>query len=243
MTCLIAGTISVKSVLEVGHRKIDRLIVNPKKRTREIAYLISLAKRQNIPVEERDRQEMMEMAPNNGGVILEIEPREIPPLTCGHPLDGLSVYISGVEDPYNMGSIARGLYAAGASRMIIQKRDWTSALSVLIRASAGAWEKLEILSIERDEDLIEAAESVDREIWSAARDDGAESLFDVALPENCLIAIGGAMRGLSSRILYASDRHLYIPYGREFRNSLDSVTATAVFAFEWTRHNLKSSEE
>lgn len=127
--------------------------------------------------------------------------------------------------------------------MIIQKRDWTSALSVLIRASAGAWEKLEILSIERDEDLIEAAESVDREIWSAARDDGAESLFDVALPENCLIAIGGAMRGLSSRILYASDRHLYIPYGREFRNSLDSVTATAVFAFEWTRHNLKSGEE
>ncbi len=48
---------------------------------------------------------------------------------------------------------------------------------------------------------------------------------------NC-IAIGGALRGLSRTILEASDQNLYIEYGREFRNALDSASAVAVFAFD-----------
>ncbi len=235
MDTIISGTISVKAVLECHKRKAFELLVNPKKRSKDIGYLIAIAKKQGIPVTMSSKEEMDALAPAHGGVILRTESRKLPSLEENIPLNGLVVYISGVEDPYNLGSIARSLYAAGASLMIIQKRDWSSATSILLRSSAGAWERLPIVTIEKDEQLIRAAQIQGRSIYAAARDDGAISLFDTTLPEDVLLAIGGAMRGLSSRILYASDQHIYIPYGREFRNALDSVSAAAVFGFAWTR--------
>lgn len=243
MESIISGTISVKAVLEEGRRPAAELLVNPKKRTREIGYLIAIAKQREIPVRFLEKEDMNALAPNNGGVILKAETRTLPELDETTPFQGLCVYISGVEDPYNLGSIARTLYAAGASLMIIQERDWSSALPILLRSSAGAWERLNIVTISRDEQLIEAAAARGQAIVSAARDDEARALFDVRLDQNVLIAIGGAMRGLSSRILNASSEHLYIPYGREFRNALDSVSAASVFAFAWTAQHGQSVPE
>ncbi|MGM9959931.1 MAG: TrmH family RNA methyltransferase [Allobaculum sp.] len=237
MEIVVSGTISVKAVLEEEKRQAYELYVNPKKRSRDIAYIIAIAKKQGVPVTFLSREEMNEMAPSNGGVILRTESCQFPSLTEDTPLNGLCVYISGVEDPYNLGSIARTLYAAGASLMIIQDRDWSSASAILLRASAGAWERLPIVTIQKDEQLIEVAEIQNRAICSASRDEYAKSLFQSKLPENLLLAIGGALRGLSSRILMASSEHLYIPYGREFRNALDSVSAAAVFSFYWAEQN------
>lgn len=234
MESILGGTISIKAVLEEKKRPIQELIVNPKKRTKEISYLIALAKQQGIPVTFWSREEMQALCANNGGVILKVQERKLPALREDQPFIGLCVYISGVEDPYNLGSIARTLYAAGASFMIIQERDWSSALPTLLRASAGAWERLDIFTISQDEQLIHAAQKQNQSIVCAARDDLAKPLFETRLEKDLLLAIGGAMRGLSSRLLLASKEHLYIPYGRPFRNALDSVGATAVFAFAWT---------
>ncbi len=235
MECLLSGTISVKAVLEEQKRPIQELIVNPQKRTKEIGYIIALAKKQGIPVSFSTKEEMQHLAPNNGGVLLKVKAKEeLPLLNPNHVFEGLCVYVSGVEDPYNLGSIARTLYAAGANLMIVQQRDWSSALPILMRASAGAWERLEIVAISQDEQLIEAAKKQNQPIICAARDESAQPLFEATLPRNLLLAIGGAMRGLSSRLLLASQDHLYIPYGRPFRNALDSVSAAAVFAFAWT---------
>ncbi len=235
METYVSGTISVKAVLEEKKREIMELWVNPKKRSRDIAYLIAIAKQNEIPVVFKDGKEMNETASSNGGVILLCKSRTLPQLSASDALHGLCVYISGVEDPYNLGSIARTLYAAGASKMIIQKRDWSFALPTLMRSSAGAWERLEICTIENDEVLIQTAKNANREIVCAARDDDARPLFGETLEEDSLIAIGGAMRGLSSAVLEAGKTHLYIPYGREFRNALDSVSAASVFAFAWTK--------
>ena len=242
METLVWGTISTKAILEEGKRKAYELFVNPKKRSRDIAYIIAIAKQKGIPVTFCSKETMNEMAPNNGGVILKTETRIFPSLSHETKLNGLCVYISGVEDPYNLGSIARTLYAAGASLMIIQERDWSNATSTLLRSSAGAWGRLNIVTICQDEQLIEVAEAQNRDICSAARDDQAKSLFDCSLDRDVLLCIGGAMRGLSSRILNASTEHYYIPYGREFRNALDSVSATSVFSFYWMNQHIDTIE-
>lgn len=233
METILSGTISVKAALEEKKRLIRRLLVNPKKRTKEIGYLIALAKQQQVPVVFEEGAAMNEIASGNGGVLLEVEARALP-LLGDERLNGLCVYVSGVEDPYNLGSIARTLYAAGATMMIVHQRDWSAALPVLMKASAGAWERLPVYAVENDEQFLSAAKKQNRPVYAAARDDGAKPLFGEHLPKDCLLAIGGAMRGLSAKVLEASGHHLYIPYGREFRNALDSVGATAVFAFSWT---------
>ena len=44
MKTFVSGTISVKAVLEERKRSAIELIVNPKKRSRDISYIIALAK-------------------------------------------------------------------------------------------------------------------------------------------------------------------------------------------------------
>ena len=63
-------------------------------------------------------------------------------------------YIDGVEDPYNLGSISRTLYASGCDAMILPKRDWSFAEQTILKASAGAYEKLPIYFVDADEELV-----------------------------------------------------------------------------------------
>lgn len=237
MSCTLAGTISVKAALETRKMTIEKIIVNPKKRSRDIAYLIALARQAGIPVEFADGAVMNSLAAGNGGILAVSGGFSLPALDSSQPLSGLCVYIDGVEDPYNLGSIARTLYAAGAGCMILRTRDWSNALATLMRSSAGAWVRLPVYTVDTDLALLEAASFSGLPLICASRDEKARPLFDSPLPENCLLAIGGAMRGLSATILQAPGTHLYIPYGRPFRNALDSVGACSVFAFAWTQQH------
>ena len=42
--------------------------------------------------------------------------------------------------------------------------------------------------------------------------------------------IGGEKRGLSSKLLTLVDEGLYIPYGNDFKNSLNAASAVSVIA-------------
>ena len=53
-----------------------------------------------------------------------------------------------------------------------------------------------------------------------------------------LLAIGGEMRGLSSSVLQACEKNLYIPYAREFHGALNAAGACAAFGFEAMRQRM-----
>lgn len=229
----LAGTISVKAALEEHKRTCLRLVVNPKKKQKDIAYIISLAKRNHIPVEYMEKEAMNEIAAGNGGVLLECEARKIPSLNNADNPEGLAVYICGVEDPYNFGSIARTLYAFGASMMIVQDRDWKSSESVLIKASAGAWERLNVCSIQDESQLEDFKNRYHLPMWSAYRSAEAIDCDKAPFTDNMILVVGGAMRGISAKVLEASDGYVVIPYGRDFRNALDAPSASSVLAYAW----------
>ena len=49
------------------------------------------------------------------------------------------------------------------------------------------------------------------------------------------------MRGLSKKILKHADENIYIQYGRDYRNALDTASSAAVFAF--TKRNKEIEHE
>lgn len=228
------GTVSVKAVLENHKREAVELIVDPKKRSRDIAYCIALAKKAGVPVHFSNKEAMNEeFARGHGGIVLIGKGNTLPTLdSVDHP-EGFVCYISGVEDPFNMGSVCRSLYAAGVSTLIIQNRDWRASQNVLVRSSAGAWERMNIHTIGSEDELIDWCKKHDLPIYCAFRNN-AESIFEVEFPKNFVMVIGGAMRGISSHILENADKNIFIPYGRAFRNALDTPSAAAVIAFAWT---------
>ncbi len=234
MEQLFQGSISVKSILESSHRNIIRLYVDTNKRTKDFSYIIHLAKKKKIPISFLTREQLDTLAQNtsHGGILLEASHRTLPLLN--KKVKGLIMYINGVEDPYNLGSICRSLYAAGCQLLILPKRDWSYSEATILKASAGAYEKLHIVMIDKDQDLVDYVKKNHIPLYSAYRKD-ARSIYDTNFDTTCCIAIGGAMRGLSSTILKATDYNVFIEYGTDFRNALDSPSAASIFAFEYLR--------
>lgn len=228
------GTVSVKAVLEKQKREATELLVDPKKRSRDIAYCIALAKKAGLPVKYASSEQLTdEFARGHGGIVLIAREAELPDLRTLKDPGGFMAYISGVEDPFNMGSVCRTLYAAGVSTMVIQNRSWSGSQNILMRSSAGAWERMQICTIDTEDELVSWCKENQIPIYCAFRDQ-AKNLFEVEFPENFMMVIGGAMRGISVRILEHADENIYIPYGREYRNALDTPSAAAVIAFAWT---------
>lgn len=231
---LFQGTISCKSILESKKRKCVCLYVDKKKRTKDFQYIIRLAKQQNIPVEFLKRESLNELSQSNkhGGMLLEAEERNIPSLQQKE--SGFLCYINGVEDPYNLGSVCRSLYAAGCQCLILPSRNWKTAEATLLKASAGAYEKMNIVMIDSDQELVDYAKTYQIPLLCAHRKE-AKSLYSYSFPQTFCLCIGGALRGLSATITMASTQNLMIDYGTDFRNALDTPSATAVMAFEVVR--------
>lgn len=242
-TVIYDGTISCKAVLENRPEDCRELIVSPNKKTRDIAYIISLAKRNEIPVSFQKKEAMKEKLGISAPVLLQAIPRKIPSLSQMNPSEtgknGLVAVLTGLEDPYNLGSSVRSLYAAGCSLLILYKRDWAFAAPVIVRSSAGAWEKIPVAMIEDDQELLDWKNANGLPLFAASRKE-AVSLFEARLPENCILVIGGALRGVSTRLEEEAEQRIYIPYGRDFKNALDTPSAAAVMGFFWLEQNQKS---
>lgn len=239
---ILSGTISCKAALESGRFEPACLMVDPKKRSRDIAYIISLARRRHIPVEPASKVILDTHARGHGGIVLEAHALPLPVLEASAESGnndsernkrGLCVYLDGVEDPYNMGSCVRSLYAAGVSKIILPARNWENAAGTLMKASAGAWARADLAVVSGEESLMRWAAAEKLPVYSAYRGKESVSSFSVRWPESMLLVIGGALRGISAKILEHTDVQVHIPYGRDFRNALDTPSAAAVLAFEW----------
>ncbi|MGN1277376.1 MAG: 23S rRNA (guanosine(2251)-2'-O)-methyltransferase RlmB, partial [Floccifex sp.] len=180
------------------------------------------------------RSEMDELSGStkHGGMLLEAD--DCIKQRLDKKLEGLIVYVDGIEDPYNLGSIARTLYASGASALILPNRDWSYSQQIILKASAGAFEKLSIFWIEKEQELLDYLNTYNIPLLCAHRKD-AISLYDYQFEENCCLALGGSFRGLSSLIVNKSQQNILIPYGNDFRNALDAPSAISVLAFEYLR--------
>ncbi|WP_305153084.1 RNA methyltransferase [uncultured Dubosiella sp.] len=235
------GTISCKAILEAGKRKAGPLYVDPNKRTKDFSYIIHLAKKASVAVLQTPREKLDELtgSKTHGGMALEAEDLVIPSIETIGKKSGAVFYIEGLEDPYNLGSVCRTIYAAGANLLILPPRDWSNAYDTILKASAGAFEKLDI-AYASEEQCVDYLRKHHIPLLCAHRKD-AVPLATYDFPSTCCIAIGGAMRGLSKKILKHADENIYIQYGRDYRNALDTASSAAVFAF--TKRNKEIEHE
>ena len=235
MKKLFEGTISCKSIIEENKRSIDILYIDEKKRTKDFSYIVRQAYKQKIPVIKCTREKLDELSQStkHGGMLIEAEDRMIPSLSMYPKIKGMICYLDGLEDPYNLGSVCRTLYASGCNLLILPRRDWSQAEKVILRASAGAYEKMDIAMIDDEMELIHYLQDNKISLVCAHRKD-AISLKTYKFPKNCCIAIGGALRGLNSKITSHSNQNVYIEYGRDYRNALDTASAVSIFSFMYT---------
>ncbi len=234
----LEGRISVEAALRGKNRRVDRIFVQQGKKERPLRSLFRAAKVENIAIEykEEDFFENNARGKSHGGVLALVGPRQfcnLEDLLQEHS-NPFVFMLDGVEDPFNFGQAIRAIYAAGASGLVVRRRNWLSAVDVVARSSAGA---SELMAIAEADSALAAADFYRQRGLSIActARKSAASLFEADLSMPLFILIGGEKRGITRSFLDQADLRIQIPYGRRYRQSLGVVSSAAIIAFEISR--------
>lgn len=234
---ILEGHVSVRAALVSGNREVFEIILQKGKRNRASDALQKRAREKRVKVSWLGRPEIDALAEGqtHGGVIAKVGERKFKPLAeLGEgPSAGFVAMLAGVEDPYNFGQGLRSLHAAGAHGLVLPPRNWTTAASTVARASAGASEFLPMALAESEMAAVEHFRAKGFNIVCTGLD--GTPLYKADLTKPVFLLIGGEKRGLSAKVLEQADTVLTIPYGRKFKQALDTTSATAVLAFEVMR--------
>lgn len=238
----LEGNISVKAALLAGRRKVEHIIVDEQKHDRDTRFILSQAAKQGVPVMKTKRSTIDQQAcgKTHGGIIAVCGERRYQSLLDYQDHNELFLaLLDGIEDPFHFGDMLRSLYAAGCDGVIIPPRNWTSAAGVIAKASAGASEYIDmIIAKDWQTDLAECHRQ-GLHLICALRTENAQNVYEYRFPAKTLVAIGGAMRGLSKPIIDACDQAVYIPYANAFRNAMSASASAAILAFEHLRQRRK----
>lgn len=143
------------------------------------------------------------------------------------------VLLDGVEDPHNLGAIARSAHAAGAGALVIPERRAAGVTDVVTKAAAGA---LEYLPLVRVKNLATAIEELKQAgYWVYGLDErGASAHWDTDWNTPSAIVLGAEGSGLHRLVRERCDVLLRIPMAGEV-SSLNVSVAAGVVLFDWRR--------
>lgn len=238
----LAGYHSVREALRARRRRLDRLwLRSPEPRgARELADLAEAA---GIAIEWADEADLSARLPpgvRSQGALLEAGP--LPELgldaLAGFALAEapLLVALDQVEDPQNVGAIARSAEAAGAHALLLTHRRAPPLSPAVSRASAGAIEHLPVVRVPN---LARALAWLgEHGYWRLGADlaEDAHPYWEGAdlLGGPVALVLGGEERGLRPGVARHIDRRLRIPM-RGRVASLNVAAAASVLLFEAAR--------
>jgi 23S rRNA (guanosine2251-2'-O)-methyltransferase len=144
--------------------------------------------------------------------------------------DALIIALDQVQDPQNLGAIARTAECAGATGLILPERRSAEVTPAVCKASAGAAEHLPIAKIRNLADFLAAAKRGG--LWCYGADASARSTYrqiDFAGPT--VLVLGSEGKGLRPRVAKACDALVSIPMlGRVDSLSVSAAAAVLIYA-------------
>ena len=151
------------------------------------------------------------------------------------PVDGRRVVfaLDGVENPRNLGLVARTLVAAGCGTILLPARGGALPGPAFLEASAGYGHRVRLVRVPK---LVPALEALKKDgYWVYGLDaGGTRGLLGHELAERTVFVLGNESDGIRPTVRAALDEVLSIPVA-EGVDSLNVAVAAALCAFEAVR--------
>jgi 23S rRNA (guanosine2251-2'-O)-methyltransferase len=168
------------------------------------------------------------------GVVAEVEPYPYAgPSELLKQENALLIALDQVQDPRNLGAVARSAEAAGAAGLVVPERRSAAVTAVTCKASAGAVEHLSIAHVRNLADWLGEAKEAGFWIWGADAD-AKQAPWDVDLSGPTVLVMGGEGKGLRPRVASACDGLVALPQRGKI-DSLNVSAAAAALLFEAVR--------
>jgi 23S rRNA (guanosine2251-2'-O)-methyltransferase len=245
---LIEGRRPVVEALRAG-RPVDRVLIAAGSGRGGLAELLDLADQRRVPVETVPRS-LLDAEASTGAhqgvlaVVAQLEPIDLDellalPLATREPPFFLA--LDGVEDPRNLGALARSAEAAGCHGLVVPRHGSAPLSAAAVKSSAGALVHLPVAEVPN---LTRALERLrDAGLWCIGLDGSAQAgLFevDLAADEPVCVVVGGEGAGLRRLVREACDILVAIPMAGRV-DSLNASVAGALALFEVRRRRAPST--
>jgi 23S rRNA (guanosine2251-2'-O)-methyltransferase len=228
----VEGTHAVAAALAAG--RVARLHVEGRRR-RSLGDLLADAAAAGVPIDVVDDVRAIADSSTPQGVVADCRPLRTVTLDdlAGGERPAVLV-VDHVQDPHNLGAIARSALAAGMSGLVAPAERSAPFSAVAFKAAAGALERLPVAVVHSVADAL--GRLSDRGLWVVGLDAGAStSLFGLdLLTEPVAVVVGAEGAGLGRLVGDRCDVVAGIPMAGP-AESLNASVAAALAAFEVLR--------
>ena len=142
---------------------------------------------------------------------------------------GLNLFIDGIQDPGNLGSILRTAEAAGINSVYLSKTSAELWSPKTLRGSQGAQVNLKCYE---NQELLTLCNQVSLPIYSLSS--FGNSLYDNDIPKDLILILGSEGRGINAEIISKSTKSISIPMQGSIE-SLNVGAAASIFIYEYFR--------
>ncbi|MBQ7607621.1 MAG: RNA methyltransferase [Desulfovibrionaceae bacterium] len=236
----------IKPVLELLHEhpeKIDLVLCRANSKSKDIGEIIALCKQHSIHfsfvekelLDKRCARKASEGSSAHQGVLARLVPFSFTPLETvatqveSAPLP-LLLALDDVQDPGNVGTLVRTLYALGAAGLLIPNHNTAHLGPAAHKASAGALERLPIVRVPHLGRALDYLEEQGLAIYGSAQENamgGSANALTTPMNLPAVLVLGNEARGLRPDIKKRCQTLLAIPQERRI-NSINVAQAGAI---------------
>jgi 23S rRNA (guanosine2251-2'-O)-methyltransferase len=238
----LSGIHCVLETLRGKPGSAKELLVAAGSRGSEVEEITRLAREAGARVRYVDRRELDLVArgARHQGVALRASFHE------GESLDGLLarfpaearqgliiVALDQIQDPHNLGAIARSAVNLGARALILPERRSAPVTGAVVSASAGAIQKLPVVNVVN---LAQTLERLKQEgFWVYGADAAGRPAWDAVFNTPLVLVIGSEGCGMRPLVASLCDEVVSIPQAAAGVESLNASCAASVLLYEAAR--------
>ena len=223
----IYGRNPVYEVLRAGRRHVFQLmIVEGAQRKGQLANVLELCRKKNIPIISAPRADLDRLQPDNQGLLLEVSAYpytslpDIFDLAEQRAESPLILVLDTLQNPQNLGTLLRTAEVVGVHGVLLPFRRTATVTPAVVNASSGASEHMLVTQV----NLAQAIKTIkDQDIWVIGLDSGpdAQMLEKKALRGPLALVIGAEGQGMRPLIRKSCDQLLQLP----MRGKIESLNA------------------
>lgn len=227
------GPTAIARLIASGHR-VRSVLLTPSAYQRMIDDAGSGLSGLDAPIHVVSRAELAEIVgfDLHRGAVAAADRRPAPALDEVLAASRTIAVLEGLNDPENLGAIARSARALGVDALVVDPRciDWYYRRSV--RVSMGAVLTLPVVRAAPWPDALDTIAAYGFETWAMTPADDAVSLWDRGLdwPERLAVVLGAEGPGLEAATMARCDRRVKIPVDATVDSLNVGAAAAVVFA-------------
>lgn len=250
----LCGVHSVLEAAKAARRTFSRIYISKERNLSRLNEILELAEKNRTEVEfvSADHLDHMSKGVKHQGIIATVTPFPLKKgeselkqgkahLKKGTALNDIEpagqksfiVVLEGIEDPHNLGAIIRTALCAGVDHIVIPKDRAVQPSPAVSRASAGAMEHADILSVTNTASYLRSLKKTG--VWVAGLDaQGDTSIFQSDLTGSIALVVGGEHQGIRPLVQKECDFMLSLPLSQGV-TSLNASVACGIAMYEVVR--------